>query len=200
MDHRLDYPATGRNRDVILDVLRRHLPATGLVVEIASGSGQHHVHFARHLPQLTFQPTDLDPAGLRSIAAWQAHEGLTNVRPPLELDVTADWPVQRADAVLCINMIHISPWACTQALMAGAARLIRPGGVLFLYGPYRVDGRMVASNERFDASLRSRDPSWGVRDLDAVLDEARGFSLIETVAMPANNLSVVLRRGTDPGS
>jgi SAM-dependent methyltransferase len=191
-------PAVARNREPILAVLRRVLPAQGTVLEIASGTGEHAVHFAAALPGLTWQPTDPDPDALRSIAAWRAMTKLPNVLPPIELDVTSQtWPVARADAVVCINMIHISPWRATEGLMAGAERLLSAGGVLFLYGPYKEGGRHTApSNEAFDADLRSRNPEWGVCDLDDVKSLAgkHGLDFVERVAMPANNLSVVFRR------
>ncbi len=191
-------PAVARNRDPILAVLRRVLPARGTVLEIASGSGEHAVHFAVGLPGLTWQPTDRDADALRSIAAHRASAQLPNLLPPLEFDVASpDWPLPRADAVVSINMIHIAPWTAAQGLMAGAGRLLAPGGVLFLYGPFRENGRHTApSNEAFDASLKQRDPQWGVRDLGEVAELAgrHGFDLVERVAMPANNLSVVFRR------
>jgi len=191
-------PAVARNRDSILAVLRRVLPAQGLVLQIAEGSGEHAVHFAAALPNLNWQPTDRDAAALNSIAAWRAQVGLPNLLAPLALDVTSQpWPVARADALLCINMIHIAPWRATEGLMAGAARVVPSGGVLFLYGPYKLDGSHTApSNEAFDADLRARNPEWGVRDLDDVrsLAAQHGFEFIECVAMPANNLSVVFRR------
>jgi Protein of unknown function (DUF938) len=198
-DARRSAPAADRNKDPILAVLKRVLPARGLVCEIASGTGQHVVHFAAALPHLTWQPSELDARFHASIAAWIAYTGLTNVRPPLRLDVcAADWPLAHADAVLCINMIHIAPWAATLALMRGASRLLDAGGTLFLYGPYRRFGAHTApSNEAFDASLRATDPDWGVRDMETVVEVAaqNGFMLVEVVAMPANNFSVVLRRG-----
>ncbi len=191
-------PAVARNRDPILAVLRRVLPAQGTVLEIASGTGEHAVHFAGALPGMTWQPTDPDAVALRSIAAWRETARLPNLLAPLVLDVTsAVWPVQRADAMVCINMIHISPWRAAEALMAGAARLLAPGSALFLYGPYKEGGAHTApSNEAFDASLRARNPEWGVRDLDDVkaLAEREGVDFVERVAMPANNLSVVFRR------
>jgi cyclopropane fatty-acyl-phospholipid synthase-like methyltransferase len=197
-DGALTSPAAARNREPILVVLRRVLPPTGTVLEIASGTGEHAVHFAASLPGVTWQPTDRDPDALRSISAHRASAELPNLVAPLELDVTAPaWPVDRADAVVSINMIHIAPWAATEGLMAGAARLLAPGGVLFLYGPFRKDGRHTApSNAAFDESLRARNPEWGVRDLRDVEALARrhGFELVETVAMPANNLSVVFAR------
>ncbi|ACC73823.1 DUF938 domain-containing protein [Paraburkholderia phymatum] len=191
-------PATERNREPILAVLERVLPATGTVLEIASGTGQHAVHFAAALPQLVWQPSDLDEEARASIAAWTAHSGLANVRAPLALDVrNASWSIDAADAVVCINMIHISPWESAQALMSGAGRLLGPGGVLFLYGPYRRGGAHTApSNAAFDAQLRSRNPAWGVRDMEAVmaLADAAGFDADEAVEMPANNLSLVFRK------
>jgi hypothetical protein len=199
-DARLYAPATQRNREFILDVLRPTLPATGLVLEIASGSGEHAIHFAQALPNLTFQPTDPTPEALTSIAAWIAETGIANVRPPIRLDVTQHpWPLAAADAVLCINMIHISPWEATLALMRGAAKILPAGAPLYLYGPYRRDGAHTApSNADFDASLKARDPAWGVRDLEAVAQAARaaGFTEPAITPMPANNLSLVFRRET----
>ncbi len=199
MDERLDYPATRRNREPILEVLTRVLPSSGCVLEIASGSGQHHVFFAGSLPGLQWQPTDLDPAGLASIEAWQASSGLDNVLPPLRLDVLEPWPVQRAEAVFCANMVHISPWACTLGLLDGAASVLGEGGRLVLYGPYKIGGEHTApSNESFDRSLRSRDSSWGVRDLEELVEQAagRGLVFVERVAMPANNLILVFERAS----
>ena len=191
-------PATRRNREPILDVLRGALPASGLVLELAAGSGEHAVHFARALPALTFQPTDPAAAALASIAAWTAAEGLTNIRPPLALDAAAwPWPLTAADAIICINMIHISPWRATEGLMRGAAALLPPGAPLFLYGPYRRAGVETAtSNEDFDRDLRSRNPEWGLRDLADVvaLARSRGFSDPVVTEMPANNLGVVFRK------
>lgn len=197
-DKRIFAPAAARNRGPILDVLRQVLPAQGLVLEIASGSGEHVVHFATALPGLTFQPTDLSADAQASVAAWIAETGLANVRPPLRLDVTEPlWPVERADAILCANMIHISPWRATEGLFAAARAILPPGAPLFLYGPYKRDGRHTApSNADFDASLRARDPEWGVRDLEAVaaLAADNGFAGPDVYEMPANNLSVVFRR------
>jgi SAM-dependent methyltransferase len=196
-DRRLHAPATSRNREPILAVLRRHLPASGLVLEIASGSGEHAVHFATALPQLVLQPSDPDPEARASIDAWIASSGLNNVRPALALDVMQEpWPADEAAAVLCINMVHISPWSATEALVRGAARILPPGGVLCLYGPYKRDGAHTApSNEAFDASLRARNPDWGVRDLEAVaaLAAAHGFAAPTVEPMPANNFSLVFR-------
>ncbi|WP_310593396.1 DUF938 domain-containing protein [Pedomonas mirosovicensis] len=204
-DERQIAPAAERNKGPILDVLRRALPHAGLVLphgglvlEIASGTGQHVAHFAAHLPGLIWQPSDPNTACHASINAWVRDAGLANVRPALALDVTQEpWPVDRADAIVCINMIHISPWAATQALMQGAERLLPPGGVLCLYGPYKRGGQHTApSNAEFDASLQARNPAWGVRNLEDVLDLAarHGLDLVEVVEMPANNLSVILRR------
>lgn len=192
-----DYPATGRNREPILEALRPVLPQAGLVLEIASGSGQHAAYFAPALsPQLRWQPTDRDPELLPSISAWS--DGLANVLPPLVLDVTEDpWPVARADAIFCANMIHIAPWAACEGLMRGAGRVLSPGGLLALYGPFMRGGEHTApSNARFDSSLRARDPAWGVRDLDAVAACAggQGLYLEAALEMPANNLTVLLRR------
>jgi SAM-dependent methyltransferase len=197
-DARLRFSATERNRDPILDVLRRVLPREGVVLEIASGSGEHAVHFARHLTALTWAPTDLEDAHLASIDAWRASEGLPNVEAARRLDVHATrWPLERADAIFCANLIHIAPWSACLALLDGAARILPPGGRLVLYGPYRRGGAHTApSNEAFDASLRARDARWGVRDLEEVATCAaeRGLVLCETIAMPANNLTVVLAR------
>ncbi|QLC24490.1 DUF938 domain-containing protein [Parasphingopyxis algicola] len=191
-------PATLRNRDAIADVLRRILPETGRVLEVASGSGEHLVHFAALFPALEWQPSDPDPASRASIAAWTAEAGLPNIAPPLDLDAAAkDWPVAAADAILCINMIHISPWAATEGLLAGAGRVLDPGAPLYLYGPFRMGGRPTApSNEAFDRSLKSRNPAWGVRDIADVEKSAEraGLGLEEIVDMPANNVSAILRR------
>ncbi|HKH34031.1 MAG TPA: DUF938 domain-containing protein [Beijerinckiaceae bacterium] len=198
-DGALTSPSVARNREPILAVLRRVLPARGIVLEIASGTGEHAMHFAAALPELTWQPTDRDPEARRSIAARRAAAVLPNLLPPLELDAAApSWPVERADAIVAINMIHIAPWSAAEGLMAGAARLLAPGGILYLYGPYQENGRHTApSNAAFDASLRARDPEWGVRDVGAVAELAarHGLALAERVAMPANNLSLVFRAG-----
>jgi hypothetical protein len=197
-DNALVAPAVARNRDPILAVLREVLPAAGTVLEIASGTGEHAVHFASALPHLVWQPTDPDAQARGSIAAHAARAQLPNLLLPLELDAaSANWPVARADAVVSINMIHIAPWTAAAGLMAGAARLLPARSPLYLYGPYREHGRHTApSNAAFDDSLKARDPAWGVRDLDevAALAGRHGFALQRTVAMPANNLSVVFRR------
>ena len=202
-DVRLFAPAAARNREPILDVLRRYLPQRGLVLEVASGSGEHAVFLAQAFPNLHFQPSDPDPQARASIDAWTAAQGLANVRPAIALDATAEtWPIAAADAVLCINMIHIAPWAAAVGLVRGAAGVLGSGGVLYLYGPFRRDGAPTApSNEAFDQSLRARNPQWGVRDLEAIaeLATARGFGPPAIEAMPANNLSLVFAKtGSDP--
>ncbi len=198
-DARQYAPSAARNREPIWSVLQPQLPERGLVLEVASGSGEHTVHFARACgPQLVFQPSDPDAQARASIDAWGAAAGLPNVRPALALDAASDvWPIARADVVVCINMIHISPWAAAVGLIRGAARVLPPGGLLFLYGPYRREGRHTApSNEAFDADLRRRNPEWGVRDVEAVaaLTASAGFGAPVIAEMPANNLSVLFRR------
>lgn len=197
-DSRQFAPAAQRNREPILAVLREVLPAQGLVLEVASGSGEHAVHFAAAFPKLTFQPSDPDPAALASIDAWARESALPNLRPAIRLDAIASrWPVEAADAILCINMIHISPWAATEGLIRQAAQLLPVGGPLYLYGPYRQsDVPLAPSNAVFDDSLRRRNPKWGLRELEAVAELARaaGFGEPEVRAMPANNLSVVFRK------
>jgi SAM-dependent methyltransferase len=191
-------PSAERNREPILAVLRGVLPASGRVLEIASGTGQHAIWFAGALPGLDWQPSDLDADARASIAAWVAHEKLPNVREPLALDVhQPDWPVPALDAVVCINMIHISPWSATRALFAGASERLVGGGVLYLYGPYRRGGAHTApSNAAFDEQLRSRDPSWGVRDMETVIELGASYGLVcaEPIAMPANNFSLAFRK------
>ncbi len=198
-DQRLYYPHVARNREPILDVLRRVLPPQGLVLEVASGSGEHAFYFAQKLPALFWQPTDPDERALASIAAHRADADLPNLLAPLQLDVTsAQWPVERADAVMCNNMIHIAPWSACEGLIAGAERTLPTGGILYLYGPYKIDGRHTAqSNQAFDTQLRTQNPQWGIRDLANVADLAgrHDFALAEIVQMPANNLSVIFRRG-----
>lgn len=200
-DVRRRAPATLRNREPILTVLSRVLPAAGGVLEIAGGTGEHAVHFAAALPGLTWWPSDPDPLSLASMRAWGRTAALANLRPPVALDVQdTRWDVPAAlDAIVCINMLHIAPWSAAQALFAGAARHLEDDGVLFLYGPFRRDGAHTApSNEAFDADLRARDPRWGIRDLETVQALARdtGFVFAEEVAMPANNLSLVFRRAS----
>jgi hypothetical protein len=191
-------PAAGRNREPIVEALRPVLPERGLVLEIASGSGEHAVHFAGAFPKLLWQPSDAEPAALRSIEAWRVESGLFNLLPPVSLDVRAgQWPVGLADAILCINMVHISPWSATSGLMRGAGRLLGPGSPLYLYGPFFQNSVETApSNIAFDADLKARNPDWGLRQLEDVVaeGEAHGFILEQVVPMPANNLSVVLRK------
>lgn len=190
-------PATLRNRDAIAAVLADWLPASGAVLEVASGSGEHVVHFAAAFPYLDWQPSDPDPAGLTSIAAYRAETGLANIAAPLALDAAArDWPIDRVDALLCINMVHVSPWDATVGLFDGSARLLRKGAPLILYGPYFRKGHPTApSNLAFDESLRARNGEWGVRWLEDVaeLAEAKDFALAEVREMPANNLMLLYR-------
>jgi SAM-dependent methyltransferase len=196
---KLDAPATHRNRVPILEVLRPALADGSLVLEIASGTGQHASFLAHELPGVVFQPTDPDPDHLASIEAWRAETGAPNLRPALALDAEAQaWPVERADAVLCVNMIHIAPWSACEGLVRGAARVLGAGGLLYLYGPFRIGGALPApSNVAFDASLRARNAAWGVRELDDVTALAAGAGFVReaVVAMPANNCSVLFRRG-----
>lgn len=196
-------PAAQRNRQPILDVLSRVLPGSGTILEIASGSGEHAVWFAQNLRPLIWQPSDPDPESRRSIAAHAAHARTTHalgstLLPPLDLDVTAaTWPIPQAAALVCNNMVHIAPWAASEGLMAGAARTLTAGGVLYLYGPYKRGGEHTApSNADFDGWLRERNPAWGLRDLEAMVDlaAAAGFDFSEVVEMPANNLSLVFHR------
>lgn len=191
-------PATLRNRRPILQVLSRLLPETGEMLEIASGTGEHAVYFARRLPGIVWQPTDRDPELLASIEAWRDDAELENLPPARRLDVRErPWPVERADAIFCSNMIHIAPWEAAEALFSGAAELLPPGGLLILYGPFREGARHTSeSNRRFDEKLRAQDPAWGVRDrfeVEALAGRA-GFALEERVPMPANNLLLVFRR------
>jgi SAM-dependent methyltransferase len=196
-DARLYSPAAARNRDPILGVLRRALPESGCVLEVASGTGEHVAHFAAALPRLVWQPSDPSPSCRASIDAWA--DGAPNIRPAVALDAACRvWPVVRADAVICINMIHISPWAACEGLMAGAARLLGQGGVLALYGPYRRAGlAMAPGNAAFDADLRARDPDWGLRILEDVagLAASCGFGAPAIEAMPADNLMLLFRQG-----
>lgn len=183
-------PAAGRNVVPIGDVLADWLPESGLVLEIASGTGEHALAFARRFPKLDWQPSDPDPEALASIAAWQA-EGPANLLPPIELDVTRDWPPERAAAILCVNMVHISPWECSLGLLDGAAKLLGRGASLILYGPWLEAGVEPApSNLAFDLDLKARDPRWGLRLVEDFAAEAalRGFVLTERRPMPSNNL------------
>lgn len=200
IDEKRHAPATHRNRQPLLDTLRPLLPETGLILEIASGSGEHAVFLAGALPGLTFQPSDPDPTARASIRAWAAEAALPNLRPPLALDASApgEWPeTPPPDAILCVNMIHIAPWSATIGLFTGAASRLRTGTPLILYGPYKRHGRHTAdSNAAFDADLRGRNPAWGVRDLEevAALAASHGFAAPGIVPMPANNLTVLFRR------
>jgi len=201
-------PATARNRGPILEVLKPRLPAIGVVLEIAAGAGEHAIHCAAALPQLQWLPTDADPDALASIAAWRRHAGQPNLLAPLRLDAAdpETWPLDGVDAMVNINMIHISPWRAAQGLMAGAGCLLPAGGGLFLYGPFfETDIEAAPSNVAFDLSLKSRDPAWGVRRLDDVtaLASRHGLKLSERIAMPANNLTLVFRKvvaGSRPGA
>lgn len=200
-DARLTSAAAERNRQPILDVLARVLPARGTALEIAAGSGQHAVHFAAGLPQWTWLPTDADDGALASIAAWRAYANLANLLPPQRLDVLArEWPgVPTVDAIFCANLLHIAPKAACAGLMQGAARHLAPGGILVVYGPFFVDGEpTAASNVAFDADLRARNPEWGLRRLADVAGEAQraGLVLRERVAMPANNLTLLFAPGS----
>jgi hypothetical protein len=195
-DARRHAPATERNRDAIAAVLRQELPDTGLVLEVASGTGEHIVHFAALFPILDWQPSDPDPVARESIAAWAAAEGRANIRAPLDLNAAAAWPLTVADAILCINMVHISPWEATLGLLANGARLLAVGAPLILYGPYFRDAVETApSNLAFDMSLRDRDPSWGLRHLEAVdhAAMAQGLEPMRLVEMPANNIMRMYR-------
>jgi SAM-dependent methyltransferase len=183
-------PAAARNVGPIGEVLSDWLPAGGLVLEIASGTGEHALAFARRFPHLDWQPSDPDPEALASIAAWQG-EGPGNLLPPVQLDVTQAWPVDRVDAILCVNMVHISPWKCSLALLEGAARALRPGAPLILYGPWLEAGVDAApSNLAFDLDLKARNPDWGLRLVEDFAAEAalRGLVLVERRPMPSNNL------------
>lgn len=191
-------PAALRNREPISDVLQEWLPSSGLVLEIASGSGEHAVHFAKRFPSLDWQPSDIHPDALTSITAWRDDAGLPNVREPLVLDASsADWPIERSDAVLSINMVHISPWSSALGLLAGSVRLLAEGAPLILYGPWLKDDiETASSNLDFDADLKRRDPHWGLRRVEdfAAAAEPLGFSLEDCRQMPANNLMMLWRR------
>lgn len=194
---RLHAPATLRNREAILALLREALPSSGLVLEVASGSGEHAAYFAAALPGLDWQPSDPDPAALASIEAWRSEAKLPNLHPPVRLDAAAAWPVSKVDAILCINMTHISPWEATLGLMAGAGKTLRAGGLLYLYGPFvRDEVETAPSNLAFIASLKARDAHWGLRRVEDVTAaaEGRGLTLDQLVEMPANNLSLLFRK------
>jgi len=191
-------PAAVRNREPIADVLQEWLPARGLVLEIASGTGEHAAFFAERFPGLEWQPSDVHPDALESVAAWREVAGLPNFRAPLLIDAaSADWPIDRADAMLSINMVHISPWPSALGLLDGAARLLAPGAPLILYGPWLKDDIETApSNLAFDADLKRRDPAWGLRRVEDFVAAAkkRGIAIEATRSMPANNLMLLLRR------
>ncbi|MBP6901230.1 MAG: DUF938 domain-containing protein [Burkholderiaceae bacterium] len=192
-------PAAERNKGPITEQLQRLLPASGRLLEIASGSGQHAVHGAAALPGWHWQPSDTEATALGSIRAWRQHSGLANLAPPLALDVLSQpWPVDGLfDALFCANMLHIAPWPCCAALMQGAARHLAADGRLLIYGPFQVEGQATApSNLAFDADLRQRHPQWGLRWLHEVAAEAErtGLALQQRVAMPANNLLLVFAR------
>ena len=189
-------PATERNRDVIAETLARVLPAEGLVLEVASGTGEHAVHFARCFPGLIWQPSDPDPIAIASINAWRGDSNLSNMQPAMPLDASADWPISHADAVICINMTHISPWAATLGLLRNAARVLPQSAVLFIYGPYNQrDVPLADSNAAFDASLRQQNAAWGLRFVEDIAEEAHklGLRLDQVIDMPANNLSLIFR-------
>lgn len=191
-------PAAGRNVLPIGDVLAEELPDSGLVLEIASGSGEHALAFAQRFPALDWQPSDPDPEAIASIAAWREEDGPDNLRSPVKLDAAAGaWPVASAAAVLCLNMVHISPWSATKGLVRHAATLLDAEHPLILYGPFFEDNVETApSNIAFDESLKARNPAWGLRDLSAVdrLARASGFNRTKRYPMPANNLTVVYRQ------
>ncbi|MCB2088993.1 MAG: DUF938 domain-containing protein [Sphingomonadaceae bacterium] len=191
-------PATERNREPLLAVLKQELPKTGLLLEVAAGSGEHAVFLAPHFPQLQWQPSDPDAEALASIAAWREDAGSANLLAPLALDASAaTWPIERADAMLCVNMVHISPWQASEGLFAAAGRMLPAGAPLVLYGPFIEDGVETApSNLAFDESLRSRDPRWGIRSVSALDDLAavHGLTRMARHQMPANNLTLVWRK------
>ena len=196
MTEKLSFPSADRNKDPILEVLERVLPPNASVLEIASGSGQHAVHFAGQLPEITWQPSDVDPERRASIRIWREESGLGNILDPMAVDVTEpEWNVGTFDAIYNSNLIHISPWECCLGLLAGARRHVLAGGLLIIYGPFKIGGGHTApSNRAFDEDLRSRDPRWGVRDLEAVRGAADGFDLEERVEMPANNQTLIFRK------
>jgi hypothetical protein len=198
LSDRLFSPSAERNKGPISEVLSQVLPERGVVLEVGSGTGQHVVQFARAMPKLTWQPSERDADCVRSIRAWLSVEALSNVRPPLHLDVNAlPWPVDSAAALVCINLIHIAPWSAAEALFSGCQSLLSSGSLLCLYGPFKREGRHTSpSNKDFDALLRRQDPEWGVRDLGEVsgLADVKGFAILQTHAMPSNNLTIVFQK------
>lgn len=195
---KLVFPAPERNKQPILEVLQRVFPPSGRVLEIASGSGQHAVFFAQRFPGLQWFPSDLLPAHLESIAAYVSESGLPNLQPPCRIDVLdPEWGIDAVDAIFNANLIHIAPWECAVGFLAGAARTLTPGGVLCIYGPYRIGGADTSpSNAAFDVDLRARDSRWGVRDLEAVVAQAAEFGLrfVERVPMPSNNQTLIFEK------
>jgi hypothetical protein len=190
-------PATERNRDVIAETLMNVLPAQGLVLEIASGTGEHAVHFAQLFPAITWQPSDPDPIAIASINAWRGDCAVANVRSAMLLDASADWPIAHADAVVCINMAHISPWAATVGLLRNAARILPQSAPLFIYGPFRQhDVPLAEGNATFDAALRQQNVEWGLRYVEDITKEARdvGLTVDQIIPMPSNNLSLIFCR------
>ena len=193
-------PATLRNREPILHVLRDHLPKAGTILEVASGTGEHVTFFGSHFPSLSWQPSEIDTELLASIRSWIAETGLNNIREPIVLDVEQEtWLENPVEAILCINMLHISPWTAGRALLRGSGKLLHPEGTLYLYGPFNIDGQYSApSNAEFDGWLKSLNAAYGIRDLDRVSEEAsaNGLERVDVIEMPANNLSVVFKRVT----
>ncbi len=191
-------PTALRNREPIAQILGEWLPRSGLVLEIASGTGEHVVHFAERFSALDWQPSDIHPDALASIEAWREEARLPNIRSPLVVDASsADWPIDRADAILSINMVHISPWTSALGLLDGAARLLAPGAPLILYGPWLSADRATArSNLDFDSELKARNPEWGLRHVEDFSSAAaeRGLQFVDIRAMPANNSMLLLRR------
>lgn len=190
-------PATERNRDAIAGTLATLLPAQGLVLEIASGTGEHAVHFATMFSELTWQPSDPDPIAIASINAWRGDSQVANMRAAMLLDASADWPIAQADFIVCINMVHISLWAATVGLLRNAARILPPSAILYIYGPFcQRDLPLAESNAAFDAALRQQNPEWGLRYVEDIAQEAAnaGLRLDRSITMPANNLALIFRR------
>ncbi len=194
-DNRLHAPATARNQDVILEVLQAHIKDSGVIFEVAAGTGEHSLHFAPSFPNAQWQPTDIDPSHLLSIDAWRNHANIQNILPAMYFNVLDDaFPHDNLNAILAINLIHISPLNVTKELMKKAGESLPPKGILFFYGPYKKDGMHTSdSNANFDLSLKSRNSEWGIRDMEQVIElaEVSGFKILEIKAMPANNFSPV---------